>query len=87
MGLTRDDIARVHSILVLEEAKSVHELDFGDFTGTVAGKVVCDILLCGCDKFQSVLCHPEKYTLIAPVMVVRKSNRAICASERGENPL
>jgi len=86
MGLTRDDIARVHGILVLKEAKSIHELDFGNFTRAVASEMVCDILLCGCDMFQSVLCHPEKYTMVAPVMVVRMSNQSICASGRGDNP-
>lgn len=87
MGLTRDDIARVHGILVLKEAKSIHELDFRNFTSTMASEMICDILLCGYDIFQSVLCHPEKYTLVAPVMVVRMSNQAICASGRGRKSI
>lgn len=77
MGLTGDDIPRVHGILVFEEAKSVHELDLCNLAGAMGGKVICDILFSGCDTFQSVLCHPEKHNSEAPVMVERDGNQTI----------
>ena len=43
MRLTRDDISRVHSILVLDKAKAVHELDFGDLARAMSRKVIFDI--------------------------------------------
>ena len=45
MRLTRDDVSRVHSILVFDETKAIHELDFCNLSGTVGSKVVLDILL------------------------------------------
>jgi len=49
MGLTRDDITRVHGILVFDKTKAIHELDLGDLTGTVGSEVIFDILLGGCE--------------------------------------
>lgn len=37
--LTRNNIAGVHGILVLDETKAVHELDFGNLAGSVSRKV------------------------------------------------
>lgn len=45
--LTRDDIASVHRVLVLNETEPVHELDIGNLTGAMACEVVRDILFCG----------------------------------------
>jgi hypothetical protein len=45
--LTRNDVAGVHGVLVFEEAEAVHELDLGDLTSSMAGKVVLDIGLGG----------------------------------------
>ncbi|KAK5626186.1 hypothetical protein RRF57_001901 [Xylaria bambusicola] len=51
-GLTGDDeghtwnhIARIHSILVLDEAETVHKLDLGYFTSAVSSEMRFDILL------------------------------------------
>jgi hypothetical protein len=45
--LTRDDVTRVHCVLVLNEAKAVHELDLGDFTGAMSLEVGLDFGLGG----------------------------------------
>lgn len=45
--LTRNDVTRVHGVLVLDEAKAVHELDLGDFAGTMRLEVRLDIGLGG----------------------------------------
>lgn len=42
MVLTRDDVTRVHSVLVFNEAETVHELDLGDFAGSVSLKMGLD---------------------------------------------
>ena len=43
--LTRNDVTGVHGVLVLDEAESIHQLDLGDFTGSMGRKVSLDILL------------------------------------------
>lgn len=46
-SLTRNDIARIQSILVLDEAEPIHELDLGNLAGAMAVEVVLNIGL-GC---------------------------------------
>lgn len=41
--LTRNDVARVHGVLVLNKAEAIHELDFRDLTGAMGVEVVLDI--------------------------------------------
>jgi hypothetical protein len=43
MRRTRYDIARVHGVLVLDEAKAIHELNFGDLAGAMGVEVVLNI--------------------------------------------
>ena len=43
MARTRNDIARIHRILVLNKAEAIHELDLGDFTGAMGVEVVLNI--------------------------------------------
>lgn len=38
-GLTRNYIARIHGILVLDESKAVHELDLLDRTSAMSGEM------------------------------------------------
>jgi hypothetical protein len=45
--LTRDDVTRVHCVLVLDEAKAVHELDLGDLTGAMGVEMGLDLSLGG----------------------------------------
>jgi hypothetical protein len=45
--LTRDDVTRVHCVLVLNEAKAVHELDLSDLTGAMSLEVGLDLGLGG----------------------------------------
>ena len=45
MGLTRDRLASVRSVLVFNKAKAVHELDIHDLTLAMLGKVVMHVLL------------------------------------------
>jgi hypothetical protein len=40
---TRHDIARVHRIFVLDEAKAVHKLDLGDLASAMGVEVVLNI--------------------------------------------
>jgi hypothetical protein len=40
---TRDDIARVHVVLVLDEAEAIHELDLGNLAGAMGVEVVLNI--------------------------------------------
>lgn len=53
-ALTRNNIAGVHSILVLDETKTVHELDFGDLAGSVSCKMGFHIGL-GCFAGVSIV--------------------------------
>lgn len=46
--LTRNDVPRVHGILVLDEAEAVHELDLGDLASAMGCKVAFNIGLGGC---------------------------------------
>lgn len=39
----RDDISSIHRILVLDEAKAVHKLDFSDISGTMSRKMGLNI--------------------------------------------
>ena len=41
--LTRHDIARIHSILVLDKAEAIHKLNFGDLAGAMGVEVVLNI--------------------------------------------
>jgi hypothetical protein len=41
--LTRDNVAGIHGVLVFDETKAVHQLDFGDLAGTMGGEVGFDI--------------------------------------------
>lgn len=45
--LTRNDVTRVHSVLVLDEAKTVHELDLSDLAGAMGLEVALDFRLGG----------------------------------------
>jgi hypothetical protein len=45
--LTRDDVTRVHCVLILDEAKAVHELDLGDLTGAMGVEMGLDLSLGG----------------------------------------
>lgn len=47
LKLTRDNITSVHCVLVLDEAKSVHELDLSDLTSAMRLEVALDICLGG----------------------------------------
>jgi hypothetical protein len=40
-------VAGIHSILVLNEAEAVHELDFSDFASAMGVEMVLDILFSG----------------------------------------
>lgn len=42
-GRTRHDIARIHRIFVLDEAKAVHKLDLGDLASAMSVEVVLNI--------------------------------------------
>ena len=46
-GHTRNDIASIHSILVLDKAEAIHELDLGDLPGAVSVEMGLDISLGG----------------------------------------
>jgi hypothetical protein len=47
MKPTRDDVTRVHGVLVLDEAEAVHELDLGDFAGAMRLEMRLDFGLGG----------------------------------------
>lgn len=42
-SLTRNDVARVHGILVLNEAEAIHELDFGYLPGAMGVEMILNI--------------------------------------------
>lgn len=44
---TRDHVSRVKCIIILDEAKAIHELDLGDVTRSFL-EVALDIFLCDC---------------------------------------
>jgi hypothetical protein len=44
-GHTRNDIASIHSILVLDKAEAIHELDLGDLSRAMSVEVGFDISL------------------------------------------
>lgn len=48
-GLTWNDIPGIHGILVFNESKAAHELDLGDLTSTMSGKMGLDICLRRCE--------------------------------------
>lgn len=41
--LTRNDIASIHCVAVLDEAEAIHELDLSDLTGAMGLEVVLNI--------------------------------------------
>lgn len=45
-GNTWNNIASIHRVFVLDEAKAVHELDFLDSTSSMRTEMILDILLC-----------------------------------------
>ena len=49
-SLTRDNISRIHRIVVLDEAKAVHELDLGNVASTMGLEVVLDIFFRDCSR-------------------------------------
>jgi hypothetical protein len=52
---TRNNIARIHGILVLDKAEAVHEFNLFDNTSAMGGEVTLDISLGSCDTVsQSV---------------------------------
>ena len=44
---TRDNIARIHVVFVLDESEAVHELDLGNLAGAMGVEMVLNIGL-GC---------------------------------------
>ena len=48
--LTWNDVARIHGILVLDEAKAIHELDLDNLTGAMGREVCLDIIFGGCRR-------------------------------------
>lgn len=46
--LTRNDVSRIHGILVLDEAEAIHELDLGDLASAMGSEVAFNIGLGGC---------------------------------------
>ena len=46
--LTRYDVARIHGIFILNEAKAVHKLDLGNLASAMSRKVTFNILLGDC---------------------------------------
>lgn len=49
---TRDDVSRIHRIVILDEAEAIHELDLGDGSSLVSGKVFFDVRLGDCESGQ-----------------------------------
>jgi len=45
--LTRNDVTRIHGVLVLDETKAIHEFDLSDFAGAMGLEVAFDFCLCG----------------------------------------
>lgn len=41
--LTRNDIASIHRVLILDEAKAVHHLDLSDLPGAMGREVGFDV--------------------------------------------
>jgi hypothetical protein len=42
---TRNNITSIHRIVILDEPESVHELDFGDVTGSMSFEMFLNIFL------------------------------------------
>lgn len=51
--LTWYDIARIHRILILDEAEAIHELNLGDLTRAMSVEVVFNIGLSSCKSRSS----------------------------------
>lgn len=67
--LTRDNIARVHVVLVLDEAKAIHELDLGNLAGAMGVEVVLNIGLGSyIHKIQLALPCPGFHACPAPIL-------------------
>ena len=47
MALTRYNIASVHRVLILDEAKAIHQLHFHDLTSFMLIEVVLNVCLGG----------------------------------------
>lgn len=43
MELTRNNVARIHGILILNEAEAIHELDLRDLAGAMGTEVSLDL--------------------------------------------
>lgn len=43
MQLTRDDVAGIHGVLVLDETKAIHQLDLSDLTSAMGGEMSLNI--------------------------------------------
>ncbi len=43
--LTRNDVTRIHWIVVLEETKAVHEFDLSNVSSSMAFEVLLDVFL------------------------------------------
>ena len=43
VALTRNNVARIHGILIFDKAKAVHKLDFGDVSSSMSSKMSFDI--------------------------------------------
>lgn len=41
--LTRNDITGIHSVVVLNESETIHELDLGDVAGAMGLEMILDI--------------------------------------------
>ena len=48
--LTRNHVPRIQRIVVLDEAKAVHELHLGDVTSAILGEMGLDIFLRHCEE-------------------------------------
>jgi hypothetical protein len=61
-GLTRYNITSIHSILVLNEAEAIHELDLSDLTSSMRCEVGLHIGLGGCNVVSRSLfgCSRQK---------------------------
>jgi hypothetical protein len=90
-GHTRDNIASIHRILVLDEAEAVHEFDLGDLSGAMGIEVGLDISLgsiarevaqvqAGGGDFR----HNEVLEM-GDVIAINKSTRALRFCEFGKN--
>jgi hypothetical protein len=64
-ALTRNDVAGIHSILVLDETEAVHQLDLSDLSGTMGIEVGFDICLGRCIRKNASVYGRASYQLRA----------------------